>query len=237
MATHLFTNKKTKQRIDMRSFVIAGLIGIVFCAPIIIYTYQFGFGIWNEHSKWAEMGSALSGIYSPIIAALASYILIIQTRSQNRMNSYQTQMHKNQNEMYKHQYDQDFINRNEDSTHFYINELKHLLNQQTSLEKPVSEFVNQFSGIPEAELRSSQNVALSKLFISNHKNIFYLWSAITNGLVGLKSQSDVAYKSSYTSLLLRINTIITHESCLALDKLFYSSQDIDKDNLHFLSRI
>lgn len=53
-------------------------------APIAIYIWHFGWRISSDHSQWAEMGSAMAGIYGPIIAAATLLMIYRQTRVMTR---------------------------------------------------------------------------------------------------------------------------------------------------------
>ncbi|MBV4508389.1 hypothetical protein HU751_026490 [Pseudomonas sp. BW13M1] len=58
------------------------IFGIILLTPIAIYAWQFGIGIWKTHDDWAKMGSALGGIYAPILSALTLYMIYRQLRLQ-----------------------------------------------------------------------------------------------------------------------------------------------------------
>lgn len=62
-----------------KTFIIFGIILLI---PLAIYTYQFGLGIWPTHDGWAKMGSALGGIYAPILSVLTLYMIYRQLRLQ-----------------------------------------------------------------------------------------------------------------------------------------------------------
>lgn len=62
-----------------KTFIIFGIILLI---PLMIYAYQFGLGIWSTHDDWAKMGSALGGIYTPILSTLTLYMIYRQLRLQ-----------------------------------------------------------------------------------------------------------------------------------------------------------
>jgi len=86
---------------------ISGVIIII--APMALYIRTFGNELSDSHPRWAEMGAAMSGIYSPIIALLALMFLIMQVRLQNQIN--------------RHQYDQSFIQEARSDSHYYLEQL------------------------------------------------------------------------------------------------------------------
>ncbi|EKO3932739.1 hypothetical protein ACOZZ1_000789 [Vibrio fluvialis] len=66
----------------------------VFCCmfmslPLFLYAYQFGFGLWSEHNDWAQMGSALGGIYSPVFALATILLLYKQYHLQRKISKSQ----------------------------------------------------------------------------------------------------------------------------------------------------
>ena len=69
------------------SIVTIGLI--LFLLPIAFYIYHFGVGLWNSHTDWALMGSALGGIYTPILAILTLAVLLKQLQIQTQVRNYE----------------------------------------------------------------------------------------------------------------------------------------------------
>ncbi|MCD9115912.1 hypothetical protein [Pseudomonas bijieensis] len=62
------------------------IFSVILSIPVVIYTYEFGVGIWSSHDDWAKMGSALGGIYAPILSALTLYMIYRQLRLQAVMH-------------------------------------------------------------------------------------------------------------------------------------------------------
>jgi hypothetical protein len=85
------------------------LVALVLLAPIIFYIHMFGLSISNNHSRWSEMGSAMSGLYTPILALLTLSVLVIQVRMQTEMN--------------KLAFDQQYITEARDDIQYYLFQL------------------------------------------------------------------------------------------------------------------
>lgn len=62
-----------------KTFII---FGVILFLPIAIYAHKFGLGVWSAHEDWADMGSALGGIYAPILSVLTLYVIYRQLRLQ-----------------------------------------------------------------------------------------------------------------------------------------------------------
>ncbi|HDY7983513.1 hypothetical protein EA004_19670 [Vibrio anguillarum] len=73
----------------MKFKVLLALCFLVLATPILFYIYQFGFGLWSEHSDWASMGSALGGLYTPILALLTLAVLVKQLQIQAQSRDYE----------------------------------------------------------------------------------------------------------------------------------------------------
>ena len=101
--------KNTKTKSNITGAIVLLLLLIVLILPIALYIYQFGGELSPNHQRWAEFGSAISGIYSPIIALLALLILVGQFRSQREMN--------------KHQYDQTYIESTRNELNYFTEKL------------------------------------------------------------------------------------------------------------------
>lgn len=57
------------------------VIGVTFIAtPIGLYIDKFGFGYWGEHQKWAEFGSYIGGVVTPILTLITIVFLLLQLK-------------------------------------------------------------------------------------------------------------------------------------------------------------
>lgn len=200
--------------------MISAIFLLLFMAPILIYISEFGLGVWSDHTKWAEMGSAFSGIYSPFIAFLAFLILIGQAKSQGAMN--------------KHIFDQSYIKDVREDLNFYLEKLDKNLNESIYPEGTVRDILRQYSITHEEDLRTERCRVITQQFVQKNRKILDIWVAMYPLLIGLGVNKHHPYELSYTGSVLKISTVLSMESCIALDKVYYSSNvKIKKSDLIF----
>ncbi|MBU75613.1 MAG: hypothetical protein CMK63_01320 [Pseudoalteromonadaceae bacterium] len=60
----------------------AGLmVGVTLIAtPIGLYIDKFGLGYWAEHQKWAELGTYIGGVVTPILTFITIAFLLLQLK-------------------------------------------------------------------------------------------------------------------------------------------------------------
>lgn len=201
------------------SFVILIVLAI-FLLPIAFYSYQFGFGVWSSHQKWAEMGTSFSGIYSPIIAFLGFVILIGQFNLQKVIT--------------KHQFDMSFIQDNKSELSYYLDKMSDLLKAPMVPEGNAINILKTIVVLEESDLRRDAYKEVCLDFYNRNQLIFDIWLAIQPILVGLDSQKEIPYQHSHTSSYLRITTMISFECCIALDKVLFSiNPKVTRQQLRF----
>ncbi|WP_438971666.1 hypothetical protein [Methylophaga sp.] len=194
----------------------------LFLLPILVYIGEFGIGVWSEHTKWAEMGSAFSGIYSPFIALLAFIILFRQTKSQESV--------------YKHQFDQAYIQDVRTDLNFYLARLDSYLDVQNHQEETPRSALARFSSISEDNLLNDESQMLARQFISKHRKVIDIWIALYPLLIGLSVNKKYPYDLCYSGSILKIATVLSMSSCVSLDQIYYlSNHGIKKDELIFWS--
>ncbi len=75
--------KKNWQHIVLVVLFWGALIG-----PVALYGYVFGFGLWDSNEDWARMGSAVGGLYAPILSLFTFMLLGLQLHRQNQVDNH-----------------------------------------------------------------------------------------------------------------------------------------------------
>lgn len=70
-------------------WVLAALAAVVLASPVLIYISHFSLTISNDHGRWGEMGSAMGGIYAPIVGFLTLWVLWQQHKTLKAQNAIQ----------------------------------------------------------------------------------------------------------------------------------------------------
>lgn len=103
----------------------AGIFGftILIGLPIHVYIHYFGDQISSNHGRWAEMGSAMSGIYGPVLALLTFGVLVFQLRLQHAATRLQIMTTE-------HMFAQAFSQDARADIEFFLGELERLLDRE-----------------------------------------------------------------------------------------------------------
>lgn len=189
-------------------YLIGILISTLLLAPLVSYIYKFGFCILEKPEGWANFGTAMSGIYSPIIAFLAFLILVGQAKLQGKIN--------------KHQFDQTYISQTLSDLNFYLDLLGKELDHKTDEHNTVRhELQSVFSFLDKNSVNKDDVKEFAKGFHSKYRKIFDYWGAIYPLLIGLDSQKEYPYEHNFVSIQHRIISVLSLQTCVALDQ-FYS---------------
>ena len=185
------------------------LVALVLLAPIIFYIHTFGLNISNNHSRWSEMGSAMSGLYTPILALLTLLVLVIQVRMQTEMN--------------KLAFDQQYITEARDDIQYYIfqlsNEMLKKFNNFDSNATIQHELTSVFKYATIDDLQNSDYInAADKIRLSNPR-VLANWTALYTIYAGLLQTDESIYTSNLSTAKSKTVALLSYESCVALDKL------------------
>ncbi|CAM3525651.1 hypothetical protein VA7868_02285 [Vibrio aerogenes CECT 7868] len=190
--------------------IINVVLLVILFLPIGLYIFKFGFGIWSEHKYWSEMGSAFGGIYSPIIALLAFVVLAFQVKSQQKIDKYH--------------YDQSFILGCKKDFDFYILELDRFLEQNANENQKVRDVLHsEVECIDEKDLLNEDIIKKLKILSDEYPKLVSIWCAMNPILAGLNVHKRFPYNHAYTGCLLKAASILSPKTCIALDKMYFST--------------
>lgn len=196
----------------VKAQIITLVICLILMLPIIIYIKTFGAHITNNHSRWAEMGSAMSGIYTPILTVLTLIVLSFQVKLQGQLN--------------EHTFDQSYIQDARSDVHFYLEQLVREVELKLSDDINIrASIINAFGYIPYSELQRSEVVEVAKALDRKHQRLVSMWSAYYCVLTGLKQNQHHPYSVNFTTAKQKAIAMLSYELCAALDNLTWAVSD------------
>ena len=183
---------------------------LLLAAPFAVYIQTFGITISNDHQRWAEMGSAMSGLYSPLLAFLALVVVGFQVAAQVQAN--------NQNA------DRNYIDLARADIEFFLREL------DSELSRPSSEGLGTTRQLLHQMFLQKARAALSEEWIVEYAvkfnrmnpKPFALWSSIYPILIGLRTPNRQPYVVNFTSSLQKSIAVLSYETCVALDNMHFA---------------
>ena len=185
--------------------VVLALIALVLLCPLIVYTSVFGFTISTNHSRCGEMGSAMSGIYSPILALLALFVVYGQLQSQNRFQ--------------EHEIDQRYVEQNRAYIHFYLEQLDRALQVRDPNGATLRPMLHDCFLFDDPELFSDpRRIQLAQGINRQYPQLLGVWCAIYPVWVGLDSQKRFPYLHNAATALQKMIAVASFETCVALDQ-------------------
>lgn len=174
--------------------------------PVAVYLWVFGVTISTDHTRWAEFGSAMGGIYAPVIALFTLLVLRRQVLLQAQMN--------------KHQFDQAYLQQARADIEFYSTQMSQVMDSIALPGKTLRDLLNdRFQPFNIAELDSEN---LRELAANIHALIpqsLDIWLAIYPIFTGLDSSVDMQYVMTSHSSKQKLIALLSFKSCVALDNL------------------
>lgn len=185
-------------------------VALVYAAPILFYGLVFGPTLATEHVRWAEFGSAMAGIYAPIVALTTLVILARQTNLQSQING--------------HQYDQAHIVQARADLDFYASKLAEALKDHLLPDLTVRRFLHKHFQPPKTEdLDDEERRTLAANLNFASPQVFDLWSAvypIFGGLEAPRTDSHFTFKATLTSSKTRLIALLSFETCVCLENFY-----------------
>ena len=203
-------------------FIIA--LTILCFGPIFAYAYKFGFGVWDDHSTWAEMGGAIGGIYTPILALLTLIVLV-----------YQSQLQRLSSELQRQSSDRAYVQDNKSDFDFLVTQF------EKQLEVPINDSLTVRDILYDAtdnysvqDLLDDDIQSRLRLIAVYDTKIFSIWSSLYPILIGLDNGESITHRIGFQSCYQKATCILSLKSCKALDKMYFSlSSDSCNINLLF----
>ena len=179
---------------------------LVMTLPLVIYVWKFGFVISNSHSTWGEMGSAMSGIYAPILSLLTLVVLGYQVYLQKKFSYLENDLH--------------YTEEAKNEIAYYINLINTEL-EGSSLNHP--DLIDLFAYSPLDSTKKLSDLA-KKI---NHENpsIAAAWVNCNTYFYGLMSQDRYPYSTTLTTLQNKTICILSFKTCAALDAYVWYFSD------------
>jgi hypothetical protein len=189
---------------NARTIVLLAAALIAVVGPIVVYLFIFGGSISTDHSRWAEFGSAIGGIYSPLVALLTLLVLLKQVQLQAHMNV--------------HEADQAFVLWAKNDIEFYCTRMAEALQAQVLPGVTARQFLrNEFSPANLAALDSSNLRQLAANLHEMHRPVYDIWSAVYPILSGLEAGKSQAYVLAHGSAIQKLIAMLSFETCATLD--------------------
>lgn len=187
-------------------------VAVALLAPIAIYVWTFGLSISTSHIRWSEMGSAMAGIYSPILALLTLLLLLAQVKLQGRMNN--------------HTFDQSFVQDARADLHFYLEQLANELSREFDDGSEIQTLLIAAFAYPGTEdLKDEMVMASAAALNKRHHRLVALWSAIYGILAGLKANDYPPYSNNYATAKQKAVAMLSYACCAALDNLAWCASE------------
>lgn len=195
-------------KMSLRTRITIALVVISLLGPIGVYVATFGLTISGSHIRWAEMGSAMSGIYSPLIALLALMVVLGQLKAQNQIN--------------RHQIDQAHIEQNRVDVQYYLEQLDRALQVRDPNGSTVRQMLHQhFQPRNRAALAEAKLQVVAQSLNRQYPQPFALWSAIYPIMSGLRAPGRFPYEHQAVGTIQKMVAMSTFETCATLDNFHF----------------
>lgn len=192
----------------IRGWVIIVVVFVLLFSPVALYVNTFGGDFSQDHSRWAEFGSAIGGIYAPTLGFITLVVLIRQFSLQKHMN------------------DQYYLQQAREDIEFYASQLSNILDESLVGNVPLRAVLHE-----KFMFCSPKNLCpmdMKNISIDIHKvmpQALDIWVAIYPVLIGLSAVDDSLFKMTLASSKQKIVALLSFEICVALDNLHFCRAD------------
>ena len=177
---------------------------LLYAAPLVMYALLFGPSLSESHTRWSEFGSAMAGIYAPIVALTTLAVLVRQTRLQGEINN--------------HQYEQAYIVQSRADIDFYALQLAESLKAHAVPGVTIRDYLHRHFQAPN--LKSHDNSETQRLAVSLDQispQVMGMWAAIYSIIGGLETKHTPIFEMTLRSSLQRLIALLSFETCVCLE--------------------
>lgn len=183
------------------------LLFVAYGAPIAIYLGTFGCTLSTNHLRWAEFGSAMSGIYAPIVAVTTLAVLLAQVGLQKQIND--------------HSYNQSHFAQARADIEFYAVQLAEKLNELALPSQTFRSVLHEnFQPRTVAELDAVALRALAANIDSTAPGVTGMWFGIYPILERLAASDEVTFRMTLNASVQKLIALLSFETCVALDNIY-----------------
>ncbi len=173
-------------------------------APLVVYFVTFGSVLSSDHERWAQFGSAMSGIYAPVVALTTLAVLIAQVGLQRQIND--------------HSYKQAHFKDARADIEFYAIQLDAKLDQIALHDQTFRSVLHSnFQPSAVVELDSSALRTLAANIDATVPGVLGMWFGICPILAGLDTSEEATYRMTLNSSIQKLIALLSFETCVALD--------------------
>lgn len=191
---------------NRKTLLISVLTIAMVMAPMVFYVTVFGASLSSDHTRWAEFGAAIGGIYSPLVALFALVVLRAQVELQAQMNV--------------HAADQAYLQQAREDIEFYATQMAQLMGTIAVSNKTLREVLHE--GFAHLDVADFDSERLRNLAAEVHRLFpatFDLWAAIYSILTGLSTGKAHMYVLTFESSKQKLIAILSFRTSVALDNL------------------
>jgi hypothetical protein len=180
------------------------IVAAMYAAPLVVYIANFGFELSSDHTRWAEFGSAMAGLYAPIVALTTLAVLLVQVGLQKQINI--------------HEFTQAQISQARADIEFFAAQLSEILNK-IAIPGHTFRSVLHSNFQPETavDLDSVTLRALAANIDANSPSVMGIWSSVYPILAGLAAGETKTFEVTFYSSLQKLAALLSFETCVALD--------------------
>lgn len=176
--------------------------------PPILFTWQFGLGVFPKLEQWAHLGSFFSGVYTPLIGFLTLIVLFIQLRILNEQTKIQDKQAAR---------DIDIARIEESKSEFEYHILR------------ISSYLQEHNQLADDLIRNKEHIKL--IVLKGHTKLYASYMILVTNLAGLRLEKGSNYSKACTGCELYAISHLGYDLVNSIDKVMIEIQlDMQKGN-------